>query len=404
MSAAQQEPLLNLMSPDVLRNPYPSFDRLRAAEPVHRLPLGFVVLSRYDDVSLVLKDKRFGKTFAERMTLRNGPAIMDEPVFRSMSKWMMWVNPPDHTRLRGLVTKAFVARRMEDMRPRIQAQVDAIIDKMEKKGGGDLIADFAFALPVGVICDMLGIPPDDVPMFIGAVANAAKLLDPVMLSRGEIDEANGHFQNMADYFARLFEQRRRAPGSDLTSHLLAAEEAGDKLSMEELTANMIQLFSAGHETSINLIGNGLLALAQHPDQLELLRNNPSLTDNAVEEMLRYDSPVQAAGRDAMEDVDVGGVKLAKGEAIVCLLGAANRDPAVFPNPHKLDITRANTKHVSFGGGSHFCIGAQLARIEAQVAFETLLRRLPHLKIQNTEAPDWRMMFVIRGMNVLPATW
>jgi len=397
-------PLLNLMSPDVLRDPYPSFDRLRAAEPVHRLPLGFIVLSRYDDVNFVLRDKRFGKTFAERMVLRAGPAIMEEPVFRSMSKWMMWVNPPDHTRLRGLVTKAFVARRMEDMRPRIQSMVDGIIDRMAKKGGGDLIADFAFALPVAVICDMLGIPESDVPMFIGAVANAAKLLDPVMLSREDIDEANGHFQNMADYFARLFEQRRTAPGSDLTSHLLAAEEAGNKLSMEELTANMIQLFSAGHETSINLLGNGLLALFRHPDQLKLLREDPSLISNAVEELLRYDSPVQAAGRDAMEDVEVGGVKLAKGEPIVCLLGAANRDPEAFPAPTRLDLRRANTKHVSFGGGSHFCIGAQLARIEAEVALATLLRRLPHLKIENLDAPDWRMMFVIRGLNSLPATW
>lgn len=400
----QAEPLLNLLSSDVLRNPYPSFDRLRAAEPVHRLPLGFIVLSRYEDVNFVLKDKRFGKTFAERMTLRAGPQIMEEPVFRSMSKWMMWVNPPDHTRLRGLVTKAFVARRMEDMRPRIQAMVDGIIDRMQKKDGGDLIRDFAFALPVGVICDMLGIPEADVPMFIGAVANAAKLLDPVMLSREDIDEANGHFRSMADYFAHLFERRRAAPGNDLTSHLLAAEEAGDKLTMEELTANMIQLFSAGHETSINLLGNGLLALFRHPEQLKLLREDPSLAPNAVEELLRYDSPVQAAGRDAMEDVEVGGVKLTRGEPIVCLLGAANRDPAVFLDPARLDIRRTNTRHLSFGGGSHFCIGAQLARIEAEVALVTLLRRLPNLRVENPDAPDWRMMFVIRGLNSLPATW
>jgi cytochrome P450 len=395
---------LDLMSPDFLRNPYPAFDMLRAADPVHRLPLGFLVLSRHEDISFVLRDKRFGKTFAERMVLRNGPAIMDEPVFQSMSKWMMWVNPPDHTRLRGLVTKAFAARRVEDMRARIQHIVDETIDGIEANGEGDLIADFAFALPVAVICDMLGIPKADAHLFLDAVKNAAKLLDPNTLSRAEIDEANAHFGVMADYFARLFDLRRQNPGEDLTSQLIDAEEHGSKLTRDELIANIIQLFSAGHETSINLIGNGLLALFNYPDQLKLLRDRPELAANAVEELLRYDSPVQAAGRDAYEDVDVGGRTIAKGEAIVCLLGAGNRDPDAYAHPNCLDITRSNIRHLSFGGGIHYCIGAQLSRIEAEVALVTLLRRLPNLRLDAPDRPDWRLGFVIRALNRLPAHW
>jgi cytochrome P450 len=321
-----------------------------------------------------------------------------------MGKWMMWVNPPDHTRLRGLMTKAFAARRVDDMRPRIQRIVDDTIARFRGRGAADLIADFAFALPVGVICDMLGIPHEDSHMFLAAVQNVAKLMDPVTLSRAEIDEANDHFNGMAEYFGRLFKLRRADPGDDLTSELIDAEERGSKLTTEELTANIIQLFSAGHETSVNLIGNGLLALHRHPDQLRLLRNDPSLIENAVEELLRYDSPVQAAGRDANEDVEIAGFPVRKGEAIVCLLGAGNRDPAAHVDPDRLDIMRQNTRHLSFGGGARYCIGAQLARIEGQVAIGTLLRSLPQMTIKNLDAPDWRMMFVIRSLNSLPATW
>lgn len=403
-TAEQGGPALDIMSPDFLRDPYGIFDHLRTHAPVHRLPLGFLVLSRHQDISAVLRDKRIGKAFAERMSMRNGPTIMDEPAFRSMSKWMMWVNPPDHTRLRGLATKAFAARRIGDMRPRIQKLVDDTLDRIAHKGGGDLIADFALALPIGVICDVLGIPPEDSHMFMAAVQNIAKLLDPVTLSRAEIDEANDHFNGMADYFERLFNLRRQDAGTDLTSELIHAEENGSRLTKEELTANIIQLFSAGHETSVNLIGNGLLALHRHPDQLRLLRDDPGLIENAVEELLRYDSPVQAAGRDLLEDVEIGGQMVAKGEAIVCLLGAGNRDPEVHDDPHRLDITRKSIRHLSFGGGPHFCIGAQLARIEAEVAFTTISKRLPALAIDNLDAPDWRMNFVIRGLNTLPARW
>jgi cytochrome P450 len=400
----QAEPLFNPMSRDVIANPYPHYHRLRTLEPVHRSPLGFFVVSRHTDVNFVLRDKRFGKDFAGRMTRRFGPQVLDEPVYRSMSRWMLQMDPPDHTRLRGLVVKAFTARRVEDMRPRIQEIVDRTLDRVEPRGQMDLIADFALRLPVTVICDMLGIPAEDHEMIFAGAGGGARLLDPVPLSRAEIDQANADNLASETYFHSLFELRRRQPGDDLTTQLVQAEEEGHKLTNEELTANVILLFGAGHETTVNLIGNGLLALHRNPDQLWLLKEDPTRTANAIEELLRYDSSVQLTGRTALEDVSVGGVDVAKGESVLCLLGAANRDPAVYPDPDRLDVTRSNVRPMSFGGGIHFCLGAQLARIEGEIAIATLLRRLPTLRLDDVEHPDWRQTFVLRGLNKLPAKW
>jgi hypothetical protein len=318
---------------------------------------------------------------------------------------MLQLDPPDHSRLRGLVVRAFTARRIEDMRPRIQAIVDGIIDRIEGRGGMDLIADFAFRLPVIVICDMLGIPEEDRQYFFLGSRGSGRLLDLVPLTPAEIAEQNGFNLAITDYFQRLFDLRRRQPGEDLTSKLVQAEQDGDKLTNEELTANIILLFGAGHETTVNLIGNGLLALHRNPDQLLLLQDDPSLITNAIEELLRYDSSVQVTGRTTLEDVDtIGGVALAKAQTVICLLGAANRDPAVYADPDRLDIRRADVHPVSFGGGIHHCVGAQLARIEGEVAIGTLLRRLPNLRLDDIDHPDWRQTFVLRGLNKLPASW
>ena len=241
-------------------------------------------------------------------------------------------------------------------------------------------------------------------MFFAGARAGGRLLDPVPLSRAEIDEANVGNLASAEYFRGLFERRRRQPGDDLTTQLVRAEEEGSRLSNDELTANIILLFGAGHETTVNLIGNGLLALYRHPDQLRLLRDDPSLITNAIEEFLRYDSSVQLTGRVALEDATVGGTALAKGDAILCLLGAANRDPAVYPDPDRLDVTRPNIRPLSFGGGIHFCLGAQLARIEAEIAIATLLRRLPGLTLDDPEHPAWRPTFVLRGLKRLSASW
>jgi hypothetical protein len=269
-----------------------------------------------------------------------------------------------------------------------------------------LIEDFAFRLPVTIICDMLGIPEDHREAFYKGSRDGGRLLDPVPLSPAEIAEANAGNLMARMYFEQLFELRRRSPGDDLTSQLVQAEDDGSKLSNDELTANIILLFGAGHETTVNLIGNGLLALYRNPDQLALLRANPSLITNAIEEFLRYDSSVQSTGRVTLEDIDdLGGKRIPKGETVLCLLGSANRDPAVYPDrPDRLDITRPNVRPLSFGGGIHFCLGAQLARIEAEIAISTLLRRLPDLRLDDAENPEWRPTFVLRGLKQLPASW
>src|SRR6267143_1143149 len=344
VQTAQTEPMFDPLSPEFIRDPYPHYDRLRTTDPMHLTPLGMFVASRHAEASLVLRDKRFGKDYVERTVRRYGPDIMKEPVFRSMSHWMLQQDPPDHTRLRGLVVKAFTARRVEDMRPRIQHIVDETLDAIAERG--------------------------------------------------------------QMYFQQLFELRRHSPSDDLTTQLVQAEEDGSKLSNEELTANIMLLFGAGHETTVNLIGNGLLALYRNPDQLALLKANPALITNAIEEFLRYDSSVQLTGRVALEDIeDLGGKRIPKGESVLCLLGSANHDPAVYPDhPERLDITRPNVRPLSFGGGIHFCLGAQLARIEAEIAIATLLRRLPDLRLDDAENPEWRPTFVLRGLKRLPASW
>jgi len=404
--AAQAEPLFNPLSPDFIRDPYPHYERLRATDPMHVTPFGAIVASRHAEVSLVLRDKRFGKAFVDRSIRRYGPDIMAEPIFRSMSHWMLQQDPPDHTRLRGLVVKAFTARRVEDMRPRIREVVDQTLDAVIDRGRIDLIADFAFRLPVTIICDMLGIPEEHREVFYTSSRTGGRILDPVPLTPAEIAEANASNAIAKMYFGQLFELRRRQPGDDLTTQLVQAEEDGSKLTNEELTANIILLFGAGHETTVNLIGNGLLALHRNPDQLARLKARPDLITNAVEEFLRYDSSVQMSGRVALEDIeDLGGSRIAKGDNVLCLLGAANRDPAVYPDrPDSLDITRPNVRPLSFGGGIHHCLGAQLARIEAEIAISTLLKRLPGLRLDDAVNPQWRPTFVLRGLKRLPASW
>jgi cytochrome P450 len=406
VQATTSDPLFNPLSPEYIRNPYPHYERLRTTDPMHVTPLGAFVASRHAEVSLVLRDKRFGKEHVLRTIRRYGANAMDEPAFRSMSHMMLVQDPPDHTRLRGLVVKAFTARRVEDMRPRIQQIVDETLDRIIPEGKMDLIEDFAFRLPVTVICDMLGIPEEHRDVFYTRARVGGRILDPVPMSPEEIQQANAGSKMSEMYFQQLFELRRKNPGDDLTTQLVQAEEEGSKLSNEELTANIILLFGAGHETTVNLIGNGLLALHRNPDQLALLKAKPELMPNAVEEFLRYDSSVQLTGRVALEDIDdVGDKPIPKGENVLCLLGSANHDPAVYPDhPERLDITRPNVRPLSFGGGIHFCLGAQLARIEAEIALSTLLRRLPDLRLDDAVNPEWRPTFVLRGLKGLPASW
>lgn len=403
-AASAKDLAFNPLDPAFIADPYPFYRRLRETAPVLKTPQGFWLITRYDDVGFVLRDKRFGKDFVGNMLRRYGANRMDEPAVASLAKTMLVQDPPDHTRLRGLVTKAFTARRVADMRPRIKVLVDQQLDRVADKGEMDVMRDLAHRLPVLVICDMLGIPEQHrAPFLVGGNVNG-RILEPVPMTREELDQANLTTQMAGVYFNQLCELRRREPQDDLTTELVKAEEAGDKLSAEELQANISLLFGAGHETTTNLIGNGLLALHRNPEQWEQLKADPSLIPNAIEELLRYDSSVQLTGRVTHAEVEVGGVTIGAEESIVTLLGAANRDPAQYPDPDRLDIGRPHVRPMSFGGGIHHCLGAQLARLEAELVFAALVERLPNLTLPEKDTPAWRRSFTLRGLNKLPAVW
>jgi hypothetical protein len=392
--------------PAFLADPYPALHRLRETSPVWRAPFGRCFVTRYDDVAFLLRDRRMGKDYADPDALmrRFGPTALQESAVVELSHMMLMRDPPDHTRLRGLVTKAFTARRMESLRGWIAELTDRLLDRVIDQGGMDAVRNLAFPLPVLVICELLGIPEADRTQFVNGSASGAALLNPTPPTRAELDAANAGTEATGAYFEALFEQRRRAPGDDLISQLVQVEEAGDRLSTTELRANVTLLFAAGHETTVNLIGNGLLSLLRNDNAWQTLRDDPSLLPNAIEEVLRYECPVQAVARTVAEPMELGGVALAKNEIVVALIGAANRDPAVFSEPDRMEITRPDLRPLSFGGGIHFCLGAQLARIEAEIVFRTLLRRLPSIRLADQGQPQWRQSFTLRGLTSLPVRW
>jgi cytochrome P450 len=395
---ASAELLFNPLAPEFLADPYPHYRRLRDEDPVHESPLGFWVLTRHDDVAGMLRDPRFGRKGFERiLAARFGDAGFDLS--------MLFRDPPDHTRLRTLVSKAFTPRVVEQMREHIQQIVDGLLAAIAPAGAMDLVADFAYPLPVAVICEMLGVPGGDRERFRDWTVHIARALDAIALpTEPEVVERGlAARRALADYFRELMAARRRRPRGDLLSELIAAEEQGDRLSEGELMATILLLFVAGHETTVNLIGNGTLALLRHPDQLRRLREEPTLLPAAVEELLRYDGPVQRTGRICSTEVQVGGRTIPANSVVLGLIGAANRDPAVFPDPDRLDVGRAENRHLAFGWGIHFCLGASLARLEAQIAFGTLLRRLPRLALA-TAAPEWRPASALRGLRALPVAF
>ena len=405
MSATTAAPF-DVRDPAFVGNPYPVFRRMRAAAPVLQAGPGRWFVIGYDDTALVLRDRRFGKNFddADMLMARFGPTAMQEPAVQSLSHMMLMRDPPDHTRLRGLVAKAFTARRIEAMRAHVQGLTDLLVGKVIQSGRMDVIRDLAFPLPVLVICELLGIPEEDRAHFVTGSSSGAALLNPTPPTRAEIDDANKGTLAAAMYFDALFERRRREPQDDLITQLVQAEEAGDRLTLAELNANVSLLFAAGHETTVNLIGNGFLALLRDPAQWRKLRDDPSLIPNAVEEILRFEAPVQVVARSVMEPVELSGVRLEPNALVLALVGAANRDPAVFEDPDRFDAGRKDLRPLSFGGGIHFCLGAQLARIEAAVVFETVLRRLPEPKLEAPDNLTWRTSFTLRGLTSLPIAW
>ena len=383
----------NPLSPEFRRNPYPFYDLLRENAPVFFWDRwGVWFLSRYEDCNALLRNNRLGHgTFGD-------PPEGQEALIAMQQDWMLFQNPPDHTRLRGLVHKAFTPRIVEQLRGKVQAITDSLLDKVHAAGHMDLIADLAYPLPVTVIAEMLGVPAEEQLRFHQLSNDLARTLDltedPAIYERGSQAAAA-----ITAYVKDLTDQRRTNPQDDLLSALVAVEEAGDRLTEAELFATFGLLFVAGHETTINLIGNGMLALLKHSDQLAQLKSNPALIKTAVEELLRYDSPVQMTSRMVLETIDLDGHTIERGQQVSFLLGAANRDPAQFEAPNSLNITRQPNQHLAFGSGIHYCIGAPLARLEGQIAINTLLRRMPDLKLE-TEAPELADNYLLRGLKVV----
>jgi len=398
----------NPRDPLFIDDPYQSYKALRMTAPVWRSPFGRVFLSRYHDVSTFLRDRRLGTGFsdAEFLINRFGRSAPAEPAVREFSNMLLMMDPPRHTRLRGLFSRAFVARKVEGMRQRIQHIVDDLLNEVTSQGRMDVIREFAFPFTVLVICDLLGVPKQDWPHFVAAAAtgSGAVLLDPLLPTRSQLDRCNERTLATGAYFEHLFEARRTAPSDDLLSLLVHAEEADEALNAEELRANVTFLFAAGHETTVNLIGNGVWCLLRDSELSERVRSDHSLVQDLVEETLRYESPVQAIARTAMEPIEFGGEGIERGELVIGLVGAAHRDPEVFRDPDIFDINRERFHPLSFGSGIHFCLGAQLARLEAEIAISTLIRRMPDIRISRHYHPAWRENFTMRGLASLPVEW
>jgi cytochrome P450 len=393
-----------MFGPEMLADPYPVYHRLRRFDPVHwHAAHGGWVLSRYADVAALLRNPHVS---SERMRAEaeRGPAQI-QALFTFRANSMLNADPPRHTRLRLLVSKAFTPGAVEQLAPFIQRTVDEALDAVQAAGRMDVIRDLANRLPITVIAHMLGVPPEDRDRFKDWADKATAVVGNLAsnLQEEEVRRAVEAVGELKAYLQAVVAERRARPRDDLLSALVRAEEQGDWLTEDELFSNAVLLLNAGHETTTNLIGNGVHALLRHPDQWKRLRDDPSLVPTAVEEFLRFDGPVQFTSRVLKDDLTVGGKHLKAGQSAVLLLGAANRDPAQFKDPDRLDVGRPDNKHVAFGLGPHFCLGAPLARLEGKIVFETLLRRFPGLRAEGPP-PEYRANFNLRGLVSLPAAW
>ena len=385
----------SLVSDDFIRDPYATLDRLRVADPVHwSESIGGWVLTRYDDavvtfmeVASYSNEGRLGRATAYLPAESRAKLGAFEHHFRT--KGLLHSDPPDHTRLRKLVQKVFSPRAIETMRPRIQAIVDDLIDRVEPAGTMEAIEDLAFAVPVTVLAGLLGVPPSDGPLFRAWADGILSFQGMNKPSEATLLGAQQALVEARAYLSALVEQRHRDPGDDLISLLVAEREDGDVLADSEIINTGITFLVAGHETTTSLIGNGLVTLLQHPEQWHKLRADPSLVPSAIEEILRFESPVARQPRLMKQDTEMDGHVLRAGQMVFQMLNAANRDPAQFPDPARFDICRAPNRHIAFGRGIHFCIGAPLSRVEGQVVFQTILHRLPNIHLLDPQ-PDWNL--------------
>ena len=393
----------DIFDPALRSDPYPAYARLRRDAPVCETPWGGWLISRYADCVALLKNPRASsdpgqsnayKKAVERGLIDPGEALGRTPPF-------LITDPPDHTRLRALVSTAFTPKVIEGLRSRMQRIVDELLDRAAERGDTELIEEIAYPLPVRVICELLGVPPEDHETFKEWSRLLSRSMDPEPLLPPDVVAGRRRAGNaFTQYFGDLISQRRRAARPDLISSLIEAEDAGDKLTEDELLSTCILLLAAGHETTVSLIGNGVLALIRHPDAFRRLRDDPALARSAVKEFLRYDAPVHFAFRTAKDAIELGVHRIAKGSQLLLLLASANRDADQFPDPDRLDIARADNHHLAFGFGAHFCIGAPLARLEGEVFFRSLAQRFNQVELL-AETPQYKPNIVNRGLASLP---
>ncbi len=394
-----------LVTPEGRADPYPHYRLIRDRAPVLRTATGALVLTRYQDCLTALRNPRLGRGVLGRAsrdsTVMPGAADPElrQEYFERASDSMLFADPPDHTRLRRLANRAFTPKRVEQLRPSVQATVDSILEAMAAAGRSDVMADLAFPLPVTVIGELVGVPVADRMAFQPLVRAATAGLEPFLDNDGIIAAMAAQDQLKA-YFTDLLAERRRRPADDLLTALAQARESDDALTDNEIIATAILLFAAGFETTTNLIGNGLLALLRHPDQFARLQADPGLAPGAVEELLRFDSPVQVNSRTALEAAEVAGEAVEPGQLVTILQGAANRDPDRFADPDRLDLGRSDNVPLSFGWGAHHCLGAPLARLEGEVVFSSLARRFRTITLTGGEL-NWKAGITLRGLADLP---
>jgi pimeloyl-[acyl-carrier protein] synthase len=395
--------LYHLLDPEVLANPYPLYHRLRSEDPVHWDPyLHAWVVTRYADVQTVFHDFSANRTpTPEQLTALGLTALT--PLAKVMVKQMLFLDQPAHGRVRGLASKAFTARRVERLRAHIQDITDSLLDAVQGKGEMDVIADLAYPLPAIVTAEMLGVPTSDWRQLTAWSADFAQVLGNFQHNPDRVARVIRSLEEMTAYFRAAIAEQREHPCDGLIHAYLTAEIDGDRFTEEEVVANTIVTMVGGQETTTNLIGNGILSLLRHQDQLERLKTEPELIPSAVEELLRFESPSQHTARLAPEDVELGGKLIRKRQAVIAVMGAANRDPERFPDPDRLDIGRRDNRHVAFAWASHFCFGAPLARIEGQTAFATMLRRMPNLRLKPGPVA-WRENLGLRGLKALPVVF
>ena len=389
----------NPLSAEMAQDPYPTYARLRTRDPVHRSRLMDAwVFSRFADIDAILRDHRHFSSDSRKRVASSGRRAslpkVDEPS-------MLFLDPPDHTRLRALVNKAFTPRAVAALEPHIRELMTRLLDAVDDPSGFDLMAAVAKPLPVIVIAEMLGIPPKDREQFGIWSDQRARILEPT-LTPAERETAESAMRALDAYLEPIISERKADPRDDIISALAQAEEEGDRLTEREVLVMLRLLLVAGNETTTNLIGNGMLALLRHPDQMAALRDDPGLIPSAVEELLRYDSPVQVDMRSALDDCDVNGFHVRRGDSVVMLLGAANRDPDRFEAPDRLDVRRGDQNHLAFGRGIHHCLGAPLARLEGRVVLESLIERFRSMRLLE-DRPPFRSSVVLRGLSSLPVS-